>query len=190
MNYLDYMKKKTFMWKGTLVTIVLYGGIIQAISAIIFGEKVFWMEELILFAIVIGLYFSNGKYNNLVNNAIQQYACYNADSSFFLRILSRGITRHYFCFISYEFNNKTKFCITTVIGQDELVRFKNLLEKKPLPIARSYDGKKCVFLIQEFFEAHGFHGQGIEEESYPICLLVYIPKIIIILLAIFAHFIY
>lgn len=189
MTYLKCMKKKVFIWKGTLAYLVLGGALIQAISAKIFGEKIFWIEEIVILGVAVLLYFSNKKYNSLVDNSNIEYVTFERIKRYYIPLISRTVSKYYIYIIFYKFQNKNNVCITVIEGKSDLERFENLLEEKGMPIAVSCNNKKYAPLIQEFFEVHGFQ-QGIEEDCYPMCLLIYIPKLLVLLIALYTNFIY
>lgn len=185
MSYLNYMSPKIFLWRGSLTVLVLFCGIIQAILGGIFGEKSFWIVESVMFLIIIMMYIENRKYNSLVGNSKLEYACYREEKSFVFPILSRGLSKLYIFCICYEYENQERYYITTVIGEDHLKMLKELFVEAALPMAVSYNGSKSVLLIQEYYEVHGLCGQGLEMDCFPICLLVYVPKILVLLLLLY-----
>lgn len=188
-KYLHHMKTRSFIWHGQLFYLLLFGILIQVLSAKIFGETVFWCEEVIICILVVLLYFNNKNYNKLVGVSHVDYIDLKEIKISYIPFFSRTISKTYFCFISYKYENRKNMYITTIEGENELKRFQNLLKEIKIPIAVSSDNKKYTLLMQEFFIEHGFY-EGIESDCYPLALLVYIPRWIILLIAMYGKFVY
>ena len=188
-KYLCHMKERNFIWQGHLFYLLMLGILIQAISAKIFGETVFWCEEIILCIFAGVLYLNNKKYNDLVGTSHVDYIDISEIKLFYIPFISRTISKTYFCFIVYKYANRKNMYFTSFEGAGELKRFQNLLNETEIPVAVSFNNKRYTLLIREFFMEHGFC-EGIESDCYPLALLVYIPRWIVLLIALYVRVIY
>ncbi len=77
MEYLRLMSKKRLIWKVSLSSVLLFGGMLQLFAAVMFGEEIVLVIELVIIFLVLILVMQNRKYNRLVDNARLDYGHYN-----------------------------------------------------------------------------------------------------------------